>query len=91
MASLIQELFHLVADKNSLPPRESFKASSIMSAIAARLQRQGKISSQYGSWILWDHQKLMGKHLSILEMKKCLGESFLIIFPVAPKMVQIWE
>ena len=36
MASPIQELFHLVADKNSLPARESFKASSIRTAIAAR-------------------------------------------------------
>ena len=44
--SPVQELFHLVAGKNSLPPKESFKASSLGTAIAARFQRQGKISSQ---------------------------------------------
>ena len=91
MASPIQELFHLVAGKNSLPPRESFKASSIRSAVAARFQRQGKISSQKGSWTLRDHPKLMGKYLSIQAMKKCSGESFVIIFPVAHKMVHVWE
>ena len=31
----------MVAGKNSLPPKESFKASSIMIAIAARFRRQG--------------------------------------------------
>ena len=41
MVSPIQESFHLVAGKNSLPQKESFKASSIMIAIAARFQRQG--------------------------------------------------
>ena len=41
MAFPIQELFHLVAGKNSLPPKESFKTSSIRTAIAARFQRQG--------------------------------------------------
>ena len=61
MASPIQELFHLVAGKNSLPPKESFKASSIRSAIAARFQRQGKMSSQEGSRTLRDHQKLVEK------------------------------
>ena len=35
MASPIQELFHLVASKNSLPLRESFNASYIR---AAKLQ-----------------------------------------------------
>ena len=40
MASPIQELFHLVVDKNSLPPGESFKASSVRTAIAARFQKQ---------------------------------------------------
>ena len=29
--------------------------------------------------------------MSIPEMKKCLGESFVIVFPVAPQMVQVWE
>ena len=46
MASPIQELFHLVADKNSLPARESFKASSIRTAVAARFRRQEKIYFQ---------------------------------------------
>ena len=32
--------------KNSLPPKESFKATSISMSIAARFQRQGEISSQ---------------------------------------------
>ena len=40
MAFLIQELFHLGDGKNRLPPRESFKASSIRTAIAARFQGQ---------------------------------------------------
>ena len=31
----------MVAGKNSLPPKESFKASSIMIAIAAKFRRQG--------------------------------------------------
>ena len=76
MASPIQELFHLVAGKNSLPPKESFKASSIRSAIAARFQRQGKMSSQEGSRTLRDHQKLVGKYLCIPATKKCSSESF---------------
>ena len=75
----------------SLTPKESFKASSIRSAIAARFQRQGKMSSQEGSRTLRDHQKLVGKYLSIPATKKCLGESFVIVFPVEPKMVQVWE
>ena len=45
MASSIWELFHLVAGK-IVCPRESFKVSSIMTAIAARFHRQGKIFSQ---------------------------------------------
>ena len=76
MAFLIQELFHLLAGKNSLPPRESFKAYSIRTAIASKFQRQGEISSQYGSRTLRDHQNLVGKYLSIPATKKCSGESF---------------
>ena len=60
----------------SLPSKESFKASSIRTAIVARFQRQGKISSQKGSGTLRDHQKLVEKYLSIPATKKCLGESF---------------
>ena len=75
MASPVQE-FHLVAGKNSLPPKESFKVSSIKTAIAARFQRQGKMSSQEGSRTLRDHQKVVGKYLSIPETKKCSGDSF---------------
>ena len=41
MASLIQELFHLVAGKNSLLQKENFKPSFIRTAIAERFQRQG--------------------------------------------------
>ena len=41
MASPVQDLFHLVVCKNSLASRESFKASSSRTAIAARFQRQG--------------------------------------------------
>ena len=40
MTSPIQELFHFVAGKNSLPPKECFKVSSITTAIAARFRRQ---------------------------------------------------
>ena len=39
---------------------------------------------------LRDHQKLVGKYLSIPAMKKCSGESFVIVFPVATKIVQVW-
>jgi len=38
-----------------------------------------------------DHQKLMGKYLSIPATKKCSDESFKIVFPIALKMVQVWE
>ena len=79
MAFPIQELFHLVAGKNSLPQKGSFKASFIRTAIAARFQRQGKISSQWGSRTLRDHQKLMGKYLSIPAAKGS-GESFCTCF-----------
>ena len=89
MASPIRELFHLVTGKNSLS--SSFKASSIRTAIVARFQRQGKISPQKGSRTLRDHQKLVEKYLCIPATKKCLGESFVIVFPVAPQMVQVWE
>ena len=43
----------MVAGKNSLPPKESFKASSIMIAIAARFRRQGGSlgSLDRASWI----------------------------------------
>ena len=53
MASLIQELFHLVAGKNSFPPRESFEASSNRTAVAARFQRHGGQPQWLGqtSWI----------------------------------------
>ena len=60
----------------SLPPIESFKVSSIKTAIAARFQRQGKMSSQEGSRTLRNQLKMVGKHLFIPETKKCLGESF---------------
>ena len=89
MVSPIQELFHLVTGKNSLSP--SFKAFSIGTAIVARFQRQGKISSQKGSGTLRDHQKLVEKYLSIPAMKKSLSESFVIVFPVPRKMVHVWE
>ena len=53
MAFPIQELFHLVAGKNSFPPRESFEASSIRTAVAARFQRHGGQPQWLGqtSWI----------------------------------------
>ena len=60
----------------SLPPKESFKASSIWTGIAARFQRQRRVSSQKGSRTLRDHQKLVGKYLCIPVTKKCSGESF---------------
>ena len=43
----------MVAGKNSLPTKESFKASSIMIAIAARFQRQGAslVWLDQASWI----------------------------------------
>ena len=52
MASPIQELFHLVAGKNSFLPRESFKASSIRTAVASRFQRQGGQAQVVGSSLL---------------------------------------
>ena len=52
MASPIQELFHLVAGKNSLPQKESFKAPSIMIVIAARFRRQGGQPWAVGSSLL---------------------------------------
>ena len=76
MTSPIQELFHLVGGKNSLPPKESFHTSSFRTAIAAGFWRQGKITSQWGSRTLRGHQKLVGKDLSVPGTKKCLGESF---------------
>ena len=51
-ASPISELFHLVVGKNSLPPKESFKASSIRIAIAARCRRQGGQPWVVGSSLL---------------------------------------
>ena len=33
----------------------------------------------------------MGKYLSIPATKKCSGRSFIIVFPVAPTIVQVWE
>ena len=53
MAFPIQELFHLVAGKNSFPPRESFEASSNRTAVAARFQRHGGQPQWLGqtSWI----------------------------------------
>ena len=75
MASHIQELFHVVTGKNSLPSKESFKASSIRTAIPEKFQRQGNISSQSEYRTLKGHQKLVGKYLSIPATKKCLGES----------------
>ena len=88
MVSPIQELFHLVTGKNSLSP--SFKAFSIGTAIVARFQRQGQISSQKGSGTLRDHQKLVGKYLSV-PATKCSGEFSVIVFPVGLKMAQFWE
>ena len=49
MASPIQELFHLVTGKNSLSSRESLKASSIRTAIAANFPKAGRLAS--GSWV----------------------------------------
>ena len=36
-------------------------------------------------------RKLVGKYLSIPATKKWSDESFVIVFLVAPKMVQVWE
>ena len=85
-----------MAGKNSLPPRESFKASSIRNAIAARFQGQERSlpnkgvghSGTQGKIFV---QKLAGKYLSIPAMKKCSGDSFVIVCPVVPKMAQVWE
>ena len=52
MASPIQELFHLVAGKNNFSPKESFKASSIRTAIAARFRRQEGQPRAVGSRLL---------------------------------------
>ena len=51
-ASPISELFHLVVGKNSLPPKESFKASSIRITTVARFQRQGGQPWVVGSSLL---------------------------------------
>ena len=70
----------------SFLPKESFKASSIRTAISA-ISKAGK-----GSRTLSNHQKLVGTYLSIPTTKKCSSRSFCnYFFPVAPKMVQVWE
>ena len=49
----------------NLSPRESFKASSIRTMVAASFQRQGKISPKKRSRTFRDHHKLVGQYLSI--------------------------
>ena len=38
-----------------------------------------------------DHQKLVGKYLSVPAAKKCSGESFCNCFSCGTQMVQVWE
>ena len=38
-----------------------------------------------------DHQKLVGKYLSTPKQRSARVNLFVIVFPIAPKMVQVWE
>ena len=74
MASPIEELFHLVAGKNSLPSKESFKAFSIRTAIASRFEGRERFVPNTGRGQSGT-TRLVGKYLSI-PATKCSGESF---------------
>ena len=81
-----------MAGKNSLPSEESFKASSIRTARAARFQRQGgrflpnKGGGQSGTTRNWWENICPSQ-----QQKSTLVNLFVIVFPGAPKLVQIWE
>ena len=80
----------MVAGKNSFPPKESFKASSIRTAIAARFKGRERFLSNKGggqsgttrNW--WENNCLSQQQTAQVNL-------FVIIFPVAPQMVQVWE
>ena len=75
----------------NLPSEESFKVSSIGTAIAERFRRQGGIflpnkgggqSGTTRNW--WENNCLSQQQTAQVNL-------FVIIFPVAPQMVQVWE
>ena len=68
MAFPIQELFHLVAGKNSFPPRESFEASSNRTAVAARFQRHGG-QPQWLGQTSWISKLQAGAQISTFELR----------------------
>ena len=74
MGSPIQELFHLVAGKNSLPSKGSFKAFSIRTAITARFEGRERFLPNKGGGQSGT-SRLVGKYLFI-SATKCSGESF---------------
>ena len=57
----------MVAGKNSLPQKESFKASSIMIAIAARFRRQGGQPWVVGS-SFWISKLQVGAQIPTFEL-----------------------
>ena len=76
----------------NLPSEESFKVSSIGTAIAERFRRQGGIflpnkgGGQSGSTRNWWEFICPSQ-----QQRSALANLFVIVFPVAPKMIQVWE
>ena len=58
----------MVAGKNSLPPKESFKASSIMIAIAARFRRQGGQPQEVLNQVSWISKLQAGAQIPTFEL-----------------------
>ena len=90
MAFPIQELFHLVAGKNSSPPRESFKASSIRITLAARFRRQERPLSNKGVGHSGTTRNSWENICPSQQQRSAQVNIFVIVFPVAPKMVQVY-
>ena len=91
MASPIKELFYLVAGKNSLPPRESFKASSIRTAKAARFQKQGKSLPNNGVGHSGATRNWCKNICPSQQQRSARVTLSVIAFPIALQMAQIWE
>ena len=89
MASPIKELFHLVAGKNSLPSKGSFKAFSIRTAITARFEGRERFLPNKGGG--QSGTSRLVENICSSQRQSAQVNLFVTVFPIAPKMVQVWE
>ena len=81
----------MVAGKNSLPPKESFKASFIRIAITVRFQRRVSYLPNKGVGYSGTTRNLWENILPFQQQRSARVNLLIVVFPIAPQMVQVLE